>query len=118
MKLKPSQHALLDYLTVAAFALAPSLLPLSGVAAVLSYALAAVHLLVTICTDFPGGVLRWLPLPWHGKIEAMVAPVLIVAPWILGFDRIASLFFVAAGVAIFLVWWLTDYARSTPRQPS
>ncbi len=118
MKLNPTQHALLDYLTIAAFALAPSVLSLSNVAAMLSYALAAVHLLVTVCTDFSGGVFRWLPLPWHGKIEAIVAPVLIITPWILDFDRIELMFFVAAGVAIFLVWLATDYAPSLRRQPS
>ncbi len=82
--LKPTQHAVLDYLTVLVFALAPTLLPLSGIAALLSYALAIVHLLVTICTDFPGGGQRWLPLSWHGMIELMVSPVLMVAPWLLG----------------------------------
>lgn len=111
-KLKPTQHAVLDYLTVLVFALAPTLLPLSGIATLLSYALAIVHLLVTICTDFPGGGLRWLPLSWHGMIELMVSPVLMVAPWLLGLDRTASVFFVAAGIAIFLVWWVTDYAKT------
>jgi hypothetical protein len=45
-------------------------------------------------------------------IELMVSPVLIVVPWLLGLDRTASVFFVAAGIAIFLVWWVTDYAKT------
>ena len=48
-------HGLLDYFTVAIFALAPSILGLSGFAALVSYALAAIHL----CHDRSYGHAAW-----------------------------------------------------------
>jgi uncharacterized membrane protein YhaH (DUF805 family) len=104
-------HGILDYLTVVVFALAPSVLGLTGAAAGLSYALAVVHLLVTLATDFELGVARLLPARWHGWIELVVGPVLVVVPWLLGFsdDATERTFFVAAGVVILVVWALTAY---------
>jgi hypothetical protein len=46
----------LDYLTVAVFVLAPTVLGLRGIAAGLSYTLAVAHLLVTLATDLDLGV--------------------------------------------------------------
>jgi hypothetical protein len=86
MKMSATTHAVLDYLTVGLFAVAPTVLNLQGPPALLSYALAIIHLLLTLTTAFPGGVLRWVPLSWHGWIELAVAPALVVAPWLLGFD--------------------------------
>src|SRR2546425_375421 len=71
--LSPQLHQVLDYVTIAAFALSPTLVPLSGVAAIVAYALAVVHLAVTVSTDFPGGSRRPLPLPAHGALEAVVS---------------------------------------------
>jgi hypothetical protein len=48
MKIISSEvHAALDYLTVAVFALAPTVIGLTGISAILSYVLAAVHLSMT-----------------------------------------------------------------------
>jgi hypothetical protein len=59
-------HGILDYLTVAIFALAPSILGLTGFAALVSYALAAIHLVMTLLTcrlafsrSFQCGSTRW-----------------------------------------------------------
>jgi hypothetical protein len=60
------------------------------------------------------GAFRVIPLAIHGWIELAVAPTLIAAPWILGFDAPARIFYVAAGVTIFLTWCATDY-RTNPR---
>jgi len=112
--LSPKIHGVLDYVVVLAFLAAPSLVGLTGVAAQLSYALAVVHLAVTLTTDFSMGAFRLIPLPVHGWIELAVAPTLAAAPWILGFDARARMFYVAAGAAIFLAWAATDY-RANPR---
>jgi hypothetical protein len=56
-------HGILDYLTVAIFALAPGVLGLSGFAALVSYALAAIHLVMTLLTNMPLGVLKIIPMP-------------------------------------------------------
>jgi SPW repeat len=116
MKLISSRlHGILDYLTVIAFALAPTVLGLTGTAAWLAYTLAVAHLLVTLATDFDLGVAHLLPAAWHGRIELAVGLLLLVAPWLLGFsdDATARTFFIAAGVVILIVWALTAYRGRT-----
>ena len=116
MKLINSRlHGILDYVTVVAFALAPSILGLTGTAAGLAYTLAVVHLLVTLSTDFDLGVVRVLPAGWHGWIELVVSLALLVVPWVLGFsdDATARNFYLAAGVVILVVWALTAYSGRT-----
>ena len=112
--LSPKIHGVLDYAVVLAFLAAPTLFGMTGVAALLSYALAAVHLGLTLLTDFPMGALRVIPLTFHGWIELAVGPALLAAPWILGFSGHARIFYVAAGAAIFVTWCATDY-RANPR---
>jgi hypothetical protein len=110
MKISAAAHAVLDYLTVVMFAVAPTVLGLAGASAALCYALAAVHFALTLTTAFPGGLLQWIPLKWHGWIEAVVGPTLLAVPWVLGFDSRATAFFVLAGLLVCAVWWLSDYA--------
>lgn len=107
--LSPKIHGVLDYAVVLVFLAAPTLLGLTGAAARLSYLLAAVHLSLTLLTDFPMGALRLIPLPVHGGIELAVGPALLAAPWILGFTAHARIFYLAAGAAIFVTWCATDY---------
>lgn len=108
-------HGVLDYVVVIVFLAAPKLIGLQGTPALLSYALAAVHLMVTVLTDFPLGLVKLIPLPIHGWIELAVAPTLIAVPWVLGFAAVpmARWFYVAAGVVIFLTWLITDYRGQT-----
>lgn len=118
--LRPTVHGILDYVVVIAFALAPSLLGLSGVPATLSYALAVVHLLLTLVTAFPLGAVKLVPLPLHGAIELVVSIVLVAVPWLLQFshDTLPRDFYVGAGAVIFVVWLMTDYSAAPPRTPS
>ena len=111
----PHLHGVLDYVVVVLFLLAPTLFGFGGTAALLAYALAGVHLLMTVLTDFPlGFVGRVIPFRVHGTVELVVGAALAVLPWLLTdvFGE-AALFFSAAGVAILLVWLLTDY-RAVP----
>jgi len=112
-------HGVLDYLTVAIFALAPSILGLTGFAALLSYALAAIHLVMTLLTNMPLGVLKIIPMRLHALVEMLVGPVLVVAalvlPTILGDKRE---FFLVMGLVILSVWLLSSYGRpGVARQP-
>ena len=114
-------HGILDYLTVAIFALAPSVLGLTGFAALVSYALAAIHLVMTLLTNMPLGVLKIIPMRLHAIVEMLVGPVLVVAalvlPNILGDKRE---FFLVMGLAIVAIWLLSSYGRPTaaPQTPS
>ena len=112
--LSPQAHRALDFLTVVAFALAPTVVPLTGPAAILAYVLAAVHLAMTLATEFPEGGRKPLPFRWHGLVEAVVGVTLIVLPFILGWTGAARTFYVAAGAVILGVWALTRYNAGRP----
>jgi hypothetical protein len=103
-------HAVLDYLTIVLFAIAPRTLGLTGFAAVLSYTLAGAHFLVTVGSTSPLGIPRLLPPRVHGIIELAVGAVLLVLPWLVHFRGASLWFFVAAGGTIFIVFWVTEYA--------
>ncbi len=109
--ISPRTHGYLDFLTVILFLLAPALLGLSQVPALLAYGLAVVHLLVTLASDFPLGVVKIIPFTVHGWIERLVGPSLIAAPFILNFadEEIARNFYIAMGLVIIVIGMLTDY---------
>ena len=111
-------HGILDYLTVAIFALAPGILGLTGVAALVSYALAAIHLAMTLLTNMPLGVFKIIPMRLHALVEMLVGPVLVVAalvPTLLGDKRE---FFLVMGLVILVVWLLSSYGHpAVARQP-
>jgi hypothetical protein len=114
MKIISSEaHAALDYLTVVIFALAPTAIGLSGVAAIISYVLAVVHLSMTVVTDMPFSLVKIVPIKLHALVELVVGPVLVIGGLLLEFPTPARTFFVAMGVIIFAVWLLSSYARST-----
>ncbi len=77
----------------------------------LAYGLAVIHLIVTLASDFPFGVIKLIPFPIHGWIERIVGPSLIAVPFILSFanEEIARNFYIAVGLVIIAVGVLTDY---------
>ncbi|MDV6347797.1 hypothetical protein R2083_09755 [Nitrosomonas sp. Is35] len=109
--ISPRIHGYLDFLTVFIFLLAPTLLGLGQLSAILAYSLAVVHLLVTLASDFPFGVVKLIPFTVHGWIERMVGPLLIAIPFLLNFstEEAARNFYIAMGITIILVGILTDY---------
>jgi len=117
MKLiSPRVHGYLDLVVIAAFALAPTLLGFGSRAASLCYVLAALHATLTVLTAFPMGLLKMIPFPVHGALEAMMAPLLVATPWLVGFSRAgpARSFYIASGMVLGAVWLLTDYRAGAP----
>ncbi len=116
--ISPRMHGYLDFLTVIIFLLAPTLLGLSQLPAMLAYSLAAVHLMVTLASDFPFGIVKLIPFTIHGWIERLVGPSLIALPFILGFadEETARNFYIAMGVVIIGVGILTDYKDAAKPQ--
>jgi hypothetical protein len=110
--LTPRTHGVLDYVTVIAFLLAPTILNLSGLPATISYLLAVVHLVLTLITAFPLGLIKAIPFRIHGMIELAVSILLVLLPWLLGFASVpaARNFYIVAGIVVFIVWLITDYA--------
>ena len=105
-------HRLLDFAAVVIFALAPFAVGLGGLPAAICWTLAVIHLIVTLATRFPGRPGGALAFVAHGVLELVVSILLAASPWLFGFapGSPARYFFVTAGVALFLVWLLTDYA--------
>jgi hypothetical protein len=103
-------HGILDYVTVALFALAPTVLGLTGTAALISYALAGIHLTMTVLTDMPLGVIKLIPMKLHAIVEMLVGPVLVLGALALPMLFAGGqAFFITAGVVIFAVWLLSNY---------
>lgn len=113
--LSPSTHGIIDYVTVIAFALAPTLFQFGGVPAAVAYGLAGVHLIMTLATHFPMGMFEGVPLRAHGVVELVVSAALIILPWVAGFVQPgAQWFFPIMGMSIFVIWLLSDYGRLRP----
>jgi hypothetical protein len=106
-------HAALDYLTVAIFALAPTVIGLPGTSAIISYVLAVVHLSMTLVTDMPFSLVKIVPIRLHALVELIVGLVLVIGGLLLELPTPARTFFVAMGVIIFAVWLLSSYPHST-----
>jgi hypothetical protein len=114
MKIISSEvHVALDYLTVAIFALAPTLIGMSGTSEIISYVLAIVHLSMTFVTDMPFTPIKIVPIRLHALVELVVGPVLVIGGFLLALPTPARTFFVAMGVVIFAVWLLSSYSRSS-----
>lgn len=113
--LGPRAHGCVDYLAVAGFAAAPSVFHLEATPATLAYTLSAVHLVLTLATDFPLGIVRAIPFPLHGLIEFAVAIVVLALPWVFGFsaDETARVFCIGASASVLAVFLLTDYRGSS-----
>lgn len=115
MGIIPSRvHRVLDFVTVVAFASAPTLFGLVGRTATLAYALAVVHLLLTLATHFPGHGRYPVPFRAHGVIELLVGLALVAVPFIRDWTHGARIFFPAIGVVILAVWALSRYGESEP----
>lgn len=109
-------HGFLDLVTVAVFLLAPFFFGLGGYVAAVAWGYAFVHLLITLFTRYPLGLVKVIPFPIHGVVELIVGVVLVLAmPRLLGasLGSPARTFFIGAGVAILAVWALTRYRESS-----
>jgi hypothetical protein len=103
----PTLHRILDFITVALFAVGPALLHLTAVAAVLSYVLALVHLILTVLTQFPAGPARVVPFAWHRGIELLVGLALGLLSLFAQWGGAAQTFYLVAGIVILAVSALT-----------
>jgi hypothetical protein len=105
----PTVHRIIDYIAVIVFALAPTLFHLTANTRLLAYALAVIHLVITLATHFPGSAVRPIPFNVHGIIELVVGLVLLCVPFIRHWTFGARQFFPAIGIALIVVWALTRY---------
>jgi VIT1/CCC1 family predicted Fe2+/Mn2+ transporter len=95
-------HSAVEYAAAVLFILAPFLFGFdSETAKWTSIALGVVVLLVAIISRGPLGLTQSLPTSVHATLDYVLAVLLVLAPFVLGFadDRAAVTFFVLLGVA-------------------
>jgi hypothetical protein len=104
-------HGLLDLAFVLIFLLAPLVYGLGGSPAAISYALAAVHLVLTLLTRYPMGLRKVISFVAHGIVELLVGVFLVILPTIVGYapGSPARRFYTLIGAVILVIWILTDY---------
>ncbi|HEV8611328.1 MAG TPA: hypothetical protein VGS98_14830 [Thermoanaerobaculia bacterium] len=115
--LSPRVHGVIDFITVAVLVLGSIVVGLGGSPLAIALTLAAVHLLMTLLTDFPMGVWKRIPFFVHGIVELVVGIGLLVLPSFAGYGpgSPARRFYLAMGAVILVVWALTAYRSSEQR---
>ena len=107
--ISPSLHRILDFVVVLLFAAAPTVFHLHGNTMYAAYALAVIHLVLTLMTHFPGRTGGSVPFNVHGMVELVVGVVLVAAPLVRHWTYGARTFYLSIGVLILVVWALTRY---------
>jgi hypothetical protein len=111
MKLNSRIHGVIDYIVVVFLLLSPTLFALPEITSVVTYALALIHLILTITTKFEFGIFNIIPFRVHGIIELIVSLALTGVAFYLGNveGEVSRNFYLAFAIAVFLTWLLTDY---------
>ena len=109
-------HSAVEYAAAVLLLVAPFLFDFeSSVAQWTSIALGVVVLLVAVISRSPLGITKTLPASAHATLDYVLAVVLVLAPFILGFadDTPAVSFFVLLGVAHAALSLLTAFPHRT-----
>lgn len=112
--LSPTAHGVADYLSAATFAAVPNVLGFPPVAATLARSLGASYAGLSLATAYPLGAAKLVPFPTHLAMDALLAPALAAAPWLLGFadSKPARNFFLAMAGVTAVVTSLTQRRRA------
>jgi hypothetical protein len=113
MKLSSKIHGVVDYLVVLFLIVSPTLFGLQERTATFTYTLSAIHLLLTIFTNFELGLIKLIPLKIHGIIELLVSILLIGTAYYLGSieGNSSRNYYLGFAIAVFAVWLVTDYKK-------
>jgi len=108
-------HGILDYLTVIFLWLSPTLFGMPETTALFTYVLGAIHLALTLMTNFELGVIKVIPFRVHGLIELVVAIALGGAAFYLGNleGDLSRYYYLALAVVILAVFLLTDFKKTS-----
>ncbi len=106
----PKIHGFLDLLGVVFLLASPTLFGFKGLLAVFTYALASLHLILSLLTSYYIGVVKLIPFAVHGAIEFCVAIILIILGYTLFNNEVnGKLFYIIFGTVVLITWLVTDY---------
>jgi hypothetical protein len=99
-------HGILDYAFAIILAIAPAVVGFAGRQARWCYIFAAIIFILAVLTQT-----RILRLALHAVVELILACLLVVLPWVAGFERgvLSRNFYVAIGLLLIGLWALTDF---------
>lgn len=96
--LSPEGHAIADYVTIGIFAVAGGLFwKTNKRAATAAWMCGAAELLLNFITDYPGGVVKLMSFPAHGKVDLGLAALAATMPELLSFREGKNLFLIQSG---------------------
>lgn len=111
----PKFHAIIDFVLIILLLASPNIFHLSNTASTLCYALAIIHFLLTIITDFKGGIFKIVHLKLHGLIELAVSILLVILAFTFFKGNLADeIYFACLGLLILIIFTLTDYQKAPP----
>lgn len=115
MKINSKVHGIIDYLMVLFLWISPTLFMLPQTTSIVIYGLGVVHLVLSICTHYEYGLVRFIQLKVHGGIELAVAILLVPLAFYLGnFEgELARNYLLAIAITVFLVWLISDYTNKS-----
>ena len=107
-------HAVIDYFVPLTFVAAPLLFDFPAGARAAAFAVAGLHLTMSLLTNYPGGIVKLIPLRAHLLVELIMGPALVAMPWLLGFSSHlpATAVFAAWGTISFISYFVTQ--RTAP----
>ncbi|MEJ7611453.1 MAG: hypothetical protein WKF88_09790 [Ferruginibacter sp.] len=116
--LSSKAHGILDYLFSVFILLTPTLFHLGGRICTVIYVLGAVHLLLTILTDFEVGLVKMIPFRIHGLIEMAVSLALLVIAFVFyQYDNeFGFYYFLSLAGVVLIVFIISDFTGSPERR--
>lgn len=104
-------HGILDYVVVIFLLASPTVFKMEGQLCSFTYALAAIHFILTIFTKYEPGIIKIIPFQLHGLIEFFVAIALtLVSFWFnKNGNALGYYYYLYFAIAIMLVFILTDF---------
>lgn len=101
-------HAIIDYITGLALLAAPFILPFpDNPMRGLSFVFGAVIVMYSIMTDYPLGLLRFVPFPFHRGFDLLAGGGLIFSPIHFAVHGVPAVLFILAGAILILLTFLT-----------
>lgn len=103
-------HAVLDYLSGFILIIAPWVLDFndSNVASAVAVVAGVLILIMSVMTDYEGGLVRTIPMSTHLNMDVVLGILLAASPWLFNFDEAVYLPHLILGLLAIASGFLTD----------